>query len=249
MPKFLTREEVYDLIQREMPASVLAHSSKPKDFFTTSDDDAFAKNVESTYVNLERIWDNYFPQHAVEKIEDHEITNFAEVDDSGATITERIGRILTKIRSRKGITVQDIKDIVFTVIGSDKNVEIIEKGCETGVWILGKSKLSKNTFLGISAISGVSIPSDFNACLEGAAASLGITEEELAKLQIQAYSYVVRITGYTATQQELDKMNSELTKFEPARSDHSIVSPFVPPAIKAPWRLSRSKLTSRTYLG
>jgi len=249
MPKFLTRQEAYNLIEREMPEEVLAFSARPVDFYTTSDDDAFAQIVSSAYTNLSRIYDNYFPQTALEKLEDHEIANFGEVDDSGATVEQRRDRILSKIRSRKGITVQDIKDIVYTIIGSDKNVQIIEKGCDSGAWILGKSKLSNNTYLGITSISGISIPYDFDACADGAAASLGLTEEELANLQIQAYSYEVRIIGYTATALELYKMDKELTRFEPARSDHKIISPFVLPAIKAPWKLARSKLTSRTYLG
>lgn len=249
MPKFLKRQEVYELVEREMPETVLAYSPRAKDFYTTSDDDAFAKNIESAYTSLEKIYDNYFPQHSIEKLSDWEISVFGEVDDSGATDSERQDRVLTKIRSRKGITVQDIKEIVYTVIGSDKNISIIEKGCESGVWRLGRSKLSNNTFLGITSTSGVRVPSDFDACSEGAAASLGITEEELEKMQIQAYSYDVRIIGYDATAQEREKMNEELTRFEPARSTHKIVSPFVLPVIKDKWKLGRSKLSSRTYLG
>lgn len=250
MPKFLDRNEIYKIIQRELPEKTYATSYRPSDFYTTADDDSFAKVVETAYTNLETIYDNYWPQTSIAKLESWEIFVFGEVDDSGATIAERRDRILTKIRSRKGITVQDIKDIVYTVIGSDKNIEIIEKGCESGAWILGKSRLSRNTYLGISNINGgVKIPYDFDACADDAYLVLGISQEQFAQLQVQAYSYEVRVIGYTATQDERDKINFELNRFEPARSRHTILSPFIPVVIKDKWKLGRSKLGTRTYLG
>lgn len=249
MPKFLSKSEIYNIIQRELPENTYATTRKPQEFYTTSDDDAVAKVFESIYQLSERIYDNYWPQSAVEKLSDWEVFVFGEVDDTNATIAERRDRILTKIRSRKGITVQDIIDIVYTVIGSDKNVEIIEKGCESGVWILGKSRLSRSTFLGISSVQGgVTIPSDFDPCMQDPS-EIGLTPEELKQLQDQAYSYEVRIIGYDATEQEREKLDFELTRFEPARSAHKIDSPFVPVVIKEKWKLSRSKLGSRTYLG
>lgn len=249
MPKFLTKKDIYKIIQRELPDKAYAYSTRPKDFYTTSDDDSAAFALSKVYENLEVIYDNYFPQTSTEKLEDWETTVFGAVDETNATIAQRRDRLLSKIRSRKGITVQDIRDIVFSIIGSDKDVEIIEKGCESGAWILGKSKLSRNTFLGISSVGGgVTIPPDFSACQSEAWLQLGITEQQFVELQTQAYSYEIRIRGYDATQLERDRLTLELNKFEPARSKHSIVSPFSPIVIQESWKLSRSKLGSRTFL-
>lgn len=249
MPKFLSKKELYNIIQRELPDKVYAYSTRPQEFYTTSDDDSSAFVFSKMYSNLEVIYNNYFPQTAEESLEDWEITVFGAVDETNATIAERRDRLLAKIRSRKGITVQDIIDIVYSVIGSDKDIEVIEKGCETGAWILGKSRLSRNTFLGISSVEGgVTIGPDFSACQDEAWLELGITEEQFRELQTQAYSYVIRIRDYDATQLERDILTSELNKFEPARSQHTIVSPFSPIVIQEPWKLSRSKLGSRTFL-
>lgn len=249
MPKFLSKKEIYNIIQRELPDKTYAYSSRPSEFYTTSDDDSSAFIMSKMYENLEVIYNNYFPQTSLESLESWEITVFGAVDETNATVSERRDRLLAKIRSRKGITVQDIIDIVYSVIGSDKDIEIIEKGCESGAWILGKSKLSRNTFLGISSVvGGVSVPPGFSACQDSAWEELGITEEQFRELQTQAYSYEIRIRDYDATQLERDKLTSELNKFEPARSRHTIISPFVAVQIQEQWRLGRSKLTSRTYL-
>lgn len=249
MPKFLTRQEIYSLIERELPEEVFAFSTDPKDFYTTSDDDSFAKTVESSYTLLERIYANYFPQDADEKISDWEITVFNEVDGNGSTLTERRDAVLTHLRSQKGITVQDLRDIVYTCIGTSHDVEIIEKGCEGGTWILGKSRLSRSTFLGVGTTVGLQIPSDFNLCQDDAHLELGITADELEKLQNQAYSYEVRIFGYTATASELECLEKKLTRFERGVTKHTIISPFAIPVVKPDWKLGTNKLSNDTYLG
>jgi hypothetical protein len=54
MPKFLSKREIYLLISRELPENVYAFSSKPEEHYTTADDFAFAKTMESYYTNIRR---------------------------------------------------------------------------------------------------------------------------------------------------------------------------------------------------
>ncbi len=246
MPYFLTRQEIYKILQRELPDNVYPQGP-PSAFYSTAENDSVAKVTATAYENLERIYDNYFPQTADEKLPDWELAVFGEqLDGSLYTLAERRDLVIQRIRTRKGITVQDMIDAVKSIIGSDKNVEIGERNAHTGAWRLGASKLGKETFLrkwygGFPNLYGP------DAC-DRTAAEFGLTEEELLSYRRQAYLYDVRIIGYTPTADELNRIDLILKKSEPARSDHNILPNYSTVVTKKNWSLGVSKLGLNTYL-
>lgn len=246
MPKTLSREEIYWIIQRELPDSVFASSSNPSQFYTTSEDDSLAVVLETAYSNLARIYENYFPQTTDEYIDKWETFVFNEISNAASGLQFRRDRVLTKIRSKKGITKQDIIDLVLLVIGSDKTIEILEYSGPEGSWILDYSELEKNTYL-----SGFSTNT---ALLSGpdlwlkTAAQLGLTDAELAQYKKDAYGYTVRIINYNATATELAMIEALLTKYEPARSWHQIENNATLEDAKYEWLLDFSELESNTYI-
>lgn len=216
MAIFLTRQQLYRMLQRELPEGAYP-DGPPSAFYSTADMDSAAQVMRSAYANDERIYDNFFPQSADEKIADWEIKVFNELSQ-GLTLEERQDRLVTRLRARLGITKADMKSVVLTVIGSDKLVDIIEWGCHTGGWQIGESQLGIETYL-----SGANILKATGEGLCGAdPADYGLTEEEWLLMREAAYTYEVLIYGYTLTTEERAEIDRQLSKEEPARSNHVI---------------------------
>lgn len=220
MPKFLTQEECYRLLQRELPAGVYPDGAA-SGHYSTADMASVASVAATGYANAERIYDNYWPQTADERMSDWEITAFGYRLTAALNLAERRDRVVQKIRARKGLTKGDMVSVVKGIIGSDKLVDISEWGCATGVWIIGVSQLGIETILGGSpAVATVTGP---DIC-DANPADYGLTPEEWAQIQQEAYTYQVNVYGYTLTQAEYEAIDSALSAAEPARSAHVIVS-------------------------
>lgn len=220
MAKFLTREECYRMLQRELPEGVYP-DGPPAKYYSTADQDSVADVMATGYTNLSRIYANYWPQTADEKLTDWEITAFGQPLAANLTLAERQNRVVAKLRARKGITKKDMKDAVQSIIGTDKDVVIVEWGCpggEFGTWQIGVSLLGFNTYLGgynMLQITGR------DACYSNFA-SYGVTQQEWDGMKIQAYTFEVKIFGYTLSAAERLAIDSTLTAAEPARSAHVI---------------------------
>lgn len=219
MPRFLTREEVYRLLQRELP-DVAYPDGAPSAFYSTADMDATAGTIATAYDNQERIYANYFPHSADEKINDWEITAFGVLQDASLTLAERQDRVTAKIRSRKGLTKTDMLQTVQSVIGTDKIIEIVEWGCGDGGWILDVSLLDYSTILNGIALIQATGP----MLCEMGPEDFGLTQAQWVEMQTEAYTYEVLIYGYTLTQNEYDEIHAALNVAEPARSNHVITS-------------------------
>lgn len=225
MPIFLSRSDVYRLIQRELPEGAYPDGA-PSAFFATADSDSTAAVIATAYANQGRIYANFFPQTADEKQVDWEELMFGRQLDSALSLQQRRDRVIARIRTRRRCTPGDIKQTVYTVIDSSILVEIIEWGCENGGWVLDESQLDISTILNgpqVFAVTGDAIP------CPPTAAAFGITQDELEEMQEEAYTYEVRIYGYTLTAQELADLEEALTANEPSRSQH-IISDGLDPA-------------------
>ncbi len=224
MAKFLTREEVYRMLQRELPEGVYPDGA-PSAYYSTADMDSVAQVASTAYENLERIYDNFFPQTADEKLSDWETAVFGKRLPASLSIEERRDRVLTKIRARKGLRKSDIKAEVHAVIGSDKVVDIIEWGDHTGGWMLDWSTLDIGTYLNGQALSDVTpfLFPEGDLC-EGDPSDFGKTEDEWLEMREDAYTYEVLIYDYTPTADELADINEKLNVAEPARANRIITS-------------------------
>lgn len=221
MPKFLNRHELYRLLQRELPEHVYPDGPASA-FYSTADMDSVADCAATGYANLERIYENYWPQSSDERITDWEITAFGFPLSASLTLEQRRDRIVTKMRAKKGITKKDMQEAVLSIIGSDKEVVVVEYGCpggEFGTWQIGVSELGYNTYLG--GANMLLITGEY-AC-EATAEEYGITDAELEMIQRQAYTYEIRIFNYTLSVAERAAIETALTEGEPARSTHVVL--------------------------
>jgi hypothetical protein len=217
MPKFLSREEIYRMLQRELPPNVYPDGA-PEKFYSTADMNSIAEVVAAGYENLSEIYDNNWPQTATHKLADWEMVAFGFPLEAALTLEQRRDRTVAKIRSRKGLTGKDMVDVVKGIIGTDKLVDVSEWGCLTGGWLISESQLGIETILNgqnlvdVTGTAPCADPADF-----------GKSPAEWAEMQEEAYTYQVNIYGYTLTAKELAALDQALTIAEPARSRHVIV--------------------------
>lgn len=230
MPKFLSQQETYRLIQRELPEDVYPDGS-PSGSFSTASVYAKSKVIASVYANLARIYDNYFPQTALERLDDWEVTVFGQVQQAIDT-QDRRDLILAKLRSQPDITLWQVLTLVAGYVPQGTFVQIVE--LSNYGWRLGVSRLGLDTQLNMSR--GYAAPYG-DECGAGNLAGwkLGVsllgdnTElaqtghyQNIALAQVQAYAYIIRIFDYEVTGDVYERMVREIKKAEPARSGHFI---------------------------
>lgn len=224
MPDFLDRQRLYRALQRELPEDVYPDGA-PSGFYSTADMDSVADCAATGYANLERVYENYFPQDADERIDAWEVKAFGYNLPASLTLQERRDRVVAKLRARNGISKPDIVDVVKSIIGTDKTVEIREWGCADGGWMLDISQLDIETIL-----NGQNLVDATGALLcEGPPSAYGKTDAEWAEMQEEAYTYDVLIYGYTLSAAERRTLDETLDAAEPARSTHHILDGLEPP--------------------
>ena len=217
MPTFLSQEQIYRMLQRELPEGTYPDGPASA-FYSTADSDATAKVIAGVYDNLSRIYENMWPETADEQLSDWEIKVFGRNLSASLTLAQRRALVIAKIRSQSGISKADISALVSTIIGSDKIFEIIEWGFGDGAWVLGESQLGINTFL-----AG---PSRFRATgpdlCSADPADYGMTSDDWLDMRSDAYTYEVRIYTATLSEEVYLALDVALSDSEPARSQHVI---------------------------
>jgi len=146
MPHFLTREQIFRMISSELPEGVFAFGS-PEKFYTTADDDSVAKCAESAYTNLERIYQNSFPQSADEKISDWEVKVFGAVGSAFDNLQTRRQNVLDKLRERAGISIPIIREKIQKTFDKADIISEGVNGVIGGSWLLDFNYLDIDTYL------------------------------------------------------------------------------------------------------
>lgn len=222
MPHFPTQDEVYRVLQRELPTNVYPDGPASA-YYSTADMYATAQVAATAYGNLSRVYDNYFPAYTIESINDWFTTVFGSTAVPLPTLAQQQQQILTKLQNKRGITLSDMKAVVISVIGSGILFDIITwNGSNNGqgAWILGESLLGLNTFL---AFANPLIATGSGLC-SADPATYGLTQAQWLAIRQQAYTYEVRIYGYTLTAGQYTQLDQSLSREEPARSGHVITS-------------------------
>lgn len=236
MPTFLTQPQLYRVLQRELPSNVYP-DGPPSAFFSTAENDSVAKVYASAYANMERIYDNQFPQHTSERINDWEITAFGKVNSTGLSLAERISRILTKLQQQRSLAMWEILTLIAGYIPEGKFVQIVEWGCGEGFgWKLGASRLGIDTVLSWGARS---LLGDSDTPCEDIKNATGwklgksplgsetrltgsLTWQLISTVQAKAYTYEIRIFDYELPAADLEELKRQLDLSEPARSGRVI---------------------------
>lgn len=218
MPVFLTQGQIYRIVQRELPEGAYP-DGPPASFYSTADSSSTAKVFSEIYDNLNRVYDNYFPNYADEQQPLWEELILGKQLDDSLTLQERRDRVIARIRSQRRTTPQDMLQTVYTVIDSSIPVEIVEWNCGDAGWVLDVSLLDISTIL--NEFNNLNLVGP-DLCTKDAA-DFGLTDQEFLDYRAQAYTYEVRIYGYTLSDSERALLDQELNAAEPARSKHIIV--------------------------
>ncbi len=222
MAIFLDAQKNYRTLQRELPEGVYADGA-PSGFFTTAS--VYAKSVvlESLYTNMEVIYNNMFPQTADEKQLDWERKAFGKTLDPALSLADRQALVLAKLKAKGGLSRDDMKGVVYSVIGADKDIEIASWGCSDGGWIIGDSELDISTILnGARQMDVTQFLFPGGDLCSTNHAQFGKTDAEWAIMQEGAYTYEVKIFSYTLTAEQRIELDEALSAAEPARSQHVI---------------------------
>jgi hypothetical protein len=219
MPIFLTQQQVYRIIQRELPDGVYPDGPATA-FYSTADSDATASIVGDAYANQEAVYDNYFPNYCDDSAQPlFEELYLGQQLSSSDTLANRQAKVIAKIRSQRRTTATDILATVYTVVDPSVQVEIVPWGCGCAGWVLDVSTLDYSTIL--NQFNNLILVGP-DLCSKGAA-DYGLTDAEYAEYQKEAYFYEVRIYGYTLTAQESSDLETALLAAEPARSQHQVI--------------------------
>lgn len=234
MAQFLTRNQIYRMLQRELPEGVYADGS-PSAFFTTASVDAKAKTLETAYSNLQRIYENQFPQSADERIDDWLVKMFGTTLGN-LTLDEKRAKVIAKIRAQPRINLWEILTLVAGYLPEGKYVQIIEYCNQSqSAWVLDESALGLNTIFDLPIkFADLGVPSDqwcqFVAGLQWRLGEqqLGVNTAlapatlyvDVTNVQKQAFIYEIRIFEMALMGADLQSMEKEVIKAEPARSSH-----------------------------
>lgn len=220
MPIFLQAADIYRIIQRELPPEEVYPDGPATAYYSTADSYATAQVIQDAYTTQQSIYNNFFPTTADERIGDFETLYFGATKSNGLSIASRQQRLLDKIRTLRRTTPQDVLATVYTIIDPVIKAEIVEYGTGDGGWVLDLSQLEVSTILNEFNLLEVVGP---DGCNIGDPTRYGLTASQWARLQAQAYSYEVRIYGYTLTTDERTALDAALNSAEPCRSQHIII--------------------------
>lgn len=219
MPIFLSAQDVYRVIQRELPPVDVYPDGPATAFFSTADSMATAMVIRDYYGVQKNTYQNNYPISAVDRLPDFENLYLGYVQDSTLTTDQRRARLLSKIRTLRRTTADDMLAVVYTILDPSVQVEIAPWGCGCQGWVLDVSQLDITTIL--NEFNGLEKTGP-NLC-QLDAADYGLSPAAFARLQAQAYTYSVLIYGYTLSATERAELDSALSSAEPADSQHIIL--------------------------
>lgn len=238
MPSFLTKSQIYDIINRELPEGLFSYSPDPSKFYITSELDSYAFTIAATYDTMKSIYDNEFISTADEKISDFEIMYFGTTS-VGLTLEEKRNRIFAKIRSQAFVSLWDILTYVASYVPEGTYVQILENGKFGGFdsWSLSQSELDLNTYLGnVSPQQLYGEDADLvwtgdwqqgDPIPTGVYCDPNITQASVLGMRDMAYSYEIRIFGYELTGEVLVNFQKDLELIQPVRSKYYIAQNLV----------------------
>lgn len=232
MAIFLTQAQIYEMLQRELPEGVYPAGSATA-FYSNADMDSVANVAASGYMSMQRIYENYWPQTSVEKIDDWVFKMFGFYFDASVDLLQKQTRVIEKVRKVGSIDLFTILTIVakYVPVGTFCQVQF---ACgQDASWSLGVSLLGINTYLAFVNIpifsqnvqNWCSFVSSLHWRLgqDGLGFNTYLSEFpyiDLATFQSNSFRYDIRIFDYTIPPGDLANLEAELQTGEPARSAH-----------------------------
>jgi hypothetical protein len=229
MAKFLTRQDFYRILQRELPEDMYPDGA-PQQYLSTADNDATAQCFSSIYGSMERVYENMFAISADEKLGELEQMylgrNYLEL-----TFNDRKNQILAKIRSQLDISrwsvLTQLAALVPGVI-----VDIVEAQALDALRTFDlRGELSDEVW-GPGWQAGDPAPAGVTTTAE-----IRNDQSALLALRVTAYTYYALVFDSGLSTETKALIESTLSSAEPARSAHIVVflgSSGVPASITFP---------------
>ena len=236
MAIFLDVKQSYRLLQRELPEDVYTDGS-PSGSYTAASVYSKATLVADAYTNMSRIYDNYFPQTADEKIEDWVFKTYEFPFDPSTDLQTKRDRVIAKLRKQPSITMWEILTLVAGYLPEGKYVQIHEPcGGGDNFWQIGASLLGIDTLLNGLNPNDLGVAFDewcsFVSTLHWRLGidALGFDTElaefpyvDIAQVQANAYQYEIRIFDYELSPLDYQNLLREVLAAEPARDGRVIL--------------------------
>jgi hypothetical protein len=128
--------------------------------------------------------------------------------------------VLQKLRDKPTLNPATLITVVKSVIGSDKDVELLERFSPDRIWRIGRSKLGHTTTFGGLGRLHITGP---DAC-DADPLDHGLTTGQWLEVRQDAYEYEIRIYAYTPSADELAELDRQLTIAERSTTRHVILS-------------------------
>ena len=241
MPQFLTAQELYRTIQRELPPDDVYPDGVASGFFSTADSYATAQVIADYYAVQAITYQESFPLTAIARLSDFEIMYFGYNLPSTLTVDQRRELVLQKIRNLPAPTAWNLLLTTLSIVPQGTYVQFaaynpVASGGAAASWQLGVSELGINTALGLGYTYNNLNVFGQNWCsiVSNNGWQLGVSELgvddflgiypylQLMDVQLEAYAYEMRIFGYTLTALQRKQLDALLSEDEAARDVHII---------------------------
>jgi hypothetical protein len=230
--RYLTDEEVVDLLLSELPGGVYPTDraddpDKARRSYSSSELRAHSVQVATVYDKLRTTALNKsITDMTLDGVSDWEKMLFKDAQNASLPLETRRQNLLSKYRATGGISYLILDSVVHGIldaVGLAFQLAARSMPLNDGTWMLDVSPLDQGTYLASGdPLVGTRQDPPFvplDCALDYASA--GLTAEQLIGIQDTAYAYEVRIFG-VADAATLALLEARLTETEPARSTHYI---------------------------
>jgi hypothetical protein len=215
MAIFLNREQIYRILQRELPEGIYPDGS-PDQYVSTAENDSIAGTISGCYATMQEIYTDLFPQTA-NSLEKWEAKIFGETSVGNLSITDRRNYLLSGLRSQANISYWTI----ITTIAS-----ILPLGC--AVEVRNYSLHFQYKVTGIKGNNADLVWNDTWQAGDPAPEGVTVTDDirnnysSMVAVRAAAYRYDVVLYGTNITSELVSLVESTLNNIEPARSTHTL---------------------------
>jgi hypothetical protein len=218
MPTFLTREDIYRILQRELPEDIYP-DGPPDRYYSTADNDSVAAVFASMYSTMESIYNNMFVITANEQLNQWETNLLASTPVGDISVDQRRSNLLAFLRSQDNISYWAVLNAILGFVPIHTFVELRVRAYVGDHLIAQMTGANIDLIWGPDWTSGDPAPAGVTVT-----DSLRTDEAELLALRRHAYVYDVIIWGYELGVDETARLEELLSAIEPARSDHTLAS-------------------------
>jgi len=236
MATFLNTDQIYKLLNRELPPDAYPNTQSYPDYYSSSSIYAKAYVMNQLYCNMSKVYDNIFPQTANDQIDDWVQKCFGKLFPGNTTLTQKRNAVINKIRSKPNLTQWQLLTGVVGLLPPGTFAQIWARNNVFPGWKLGEQALGTDTWLNgdhYDTLSGVDISTwyTFVANLQwrlgqgllGTSSKLGkYAYADVMRRANNAFGYEVRIFGLSLSTELYQTIDEQLSQAEPARSAHLI---------------------------